>query len=116
MSDLIERLEGGQAVTDEEVLVALGWVRVSVEWEEGVDHHWRRPDGTETHTDLILPTTDMNAALALVPEGWLVDLTQTKDGWLGCVSNGRLYRPARQLTSTPCRALLAAIFRARGDR
>ena len=74
MTDLISRLESATAGSRElsdEVLMALGWRRVSEETEHGDYVFWCPPDRYAQFTDeRPCPTTSLDAALELVPEGW----------------------------------------------
>lgn len=116
MTDLIKRLEaatGGSWTLDYEIARELQWRFSEKEefkefgsfWWDAMTDEWRQ-----------LPwwTTSIDAALTLVPEGWLMQLSgqATEDGW-GCRLTHMNKGEAMRLASSPALALCLAALKAR---
>lgn len=77
LRSLIEQLESASEGTKplgEAVLLACGWTKTQVGYWLGPRYYWTSPDGKHSFDDDYFhrhnPTTSLDAAITLVPEGW----------------------------------------------
>ena len=90
LTELIARLEkasGPDRSLGHDVLLACGWRRTCVGHFYGPLWHWSSPDGKRSWPEdsLPCPTASIDAALQLVPEGWVcsrVDNRRRYGDWL----------------------------------
>lgn len=119
MEDLIERLEKAEAGSRElsdEVLKLLGYKCVSEENPPWYTSVLMEPNGDfPCHwQDRPCPTTSLDAALALVPEGWaaLASTEGNASVWQRDI-HGRMRAAHQAGASTPALALCIAILKAK---
>lgn len=137
LSDLIARLEaaknGNQKLGDA-VLLACGWRKSPNFDRDNPQPYWIRPDGQNVATNRPNPTTSLDAALTLKPNGWqcgfeeagCADHVRRPEAW--CWPNdfyweqdwqngeeGYRSHPnaTRAVAETPTLAMCAAILKAR---
>lgn len=85
MKDLIERLEratGPDSELDEAIALVLGWTHQKMRGD--AKPYWRKPGVTEYYMRSIVPayTASLDAALTLVPEGWMWDVSSSGCAWI----------------------------------
>ena len=102
--DLIERLKTFALVTNEEVLLELGWTR----------HYERRSSKETWNTSILNPLTSVDDALKLIPEDWFVSsIRQHEDTWIVTLETGDFEkRTVESVSSTLPRAITAVALRA----
>ena len=118
LAERVENLDGPDRHVDAEIDAALGWRRVENPTAAGgLIDLWHAPDGTMKRRDerLHLYTASLDAAMSLVPEGWVWTINQFPDKASAYLVNSacQMARPHEQYQATPALALTAAALRAR---
>ena len=117
MDDLIRKLanaECGSRELGDEVLLAVGWKHTSVGYFHGPIYRWSAGDGKPScaEEDRPNPTTSLDAALTLVPEGWSW-LSGSEESWVW--PSGGMSKGHRVWAKTPAIALCIAALKARQE-